>query len=142
MNPYLIGLQAFATLQGMRSAKSEAQLQQQQLDQEAKQLKLRGIETHNARMRDLDVALSTNAAVSAFQGRSDRSLDAINKRLRADAATDVSRSASNVAQQISQLRFAQGIAGVRGKNKARAILLDGLSSGYSNHLRFKDVEGS
>ena len=142
MNPYLIGLQAFVTIQGMRAAKDEARLQQQQLDQQAKQLKLRGIETHNARMRDLDVALSTNSAVSAFQGRDDRSLDAINKRLRADAATDVSRAASNVAQQVSQLNFAQGIAGVRGANKARSILLDGLSSGYVNHLRFKNVEGS
>jgi hypothetical protein len=85
------------------------------------------------------VALSTNNAIAGFTGRSDRSIDAINRRLREDASTDVARNAQNTIANIAASNLEANVARMRGQNKQRAILLDGLSSGYVNYLRFKDV---
>ena len=95
MNPFLIALTAFSTIRGMQAAGQEAELAGRQAKANAENAKLQGMEQHNKRLRNLDVALSTNAAVTAFMGRDDRSIDAINRRLREDAATDVARNAQN-----------------------------------------------
>jgi hypothetical protein len=141
MNPFLIALTAFSTLDSMQSASRQAALIEQQAKADAANARLRGLETHNARLRNLDVALSTNNAIAGFTGRSDRSIDAINRRLREDASTDVARNAQNTIANIAASNLEANVARMRGQNKQRAILLDGLSSGYINYLRFKDVEG-
>ena len=97
------------------------------------------MERHNKRLDDLSVALSTNAAVTGFMNRDDRSIDAINRRLKRDASTDVARNAMNTLQAVAASNLEGAVARARGRNKQRAILLDGLSSGYTNHLRFKNV---
>jgi hypothetical protein len=139
MNPFLIALTAFSTLDSMQSASRQAALIEQQAKADAANARLRGLETHNARLRNLDVALSTNNAIAGFTGRSDRSIDAINRRLREDASTDVVRNAQNTIANIAASNLEANVARMRGQNKQRAILLDGLSSGYVNYLRFKDV---
>jgi ssDNA-binding replication factor A large subunit len=139
MNPFLIALTAFSTLDSMQSASRQAALIEQQAKADAANARLRGLETHNARLRNLDVALSTNNAIAGFTGRSDRSIDAINRRLREDASTDVARNAQNTIANIAASNLEANVARMRGQNKQRAILLDGLSSGYVNYLRFKDV---
>lgn len=139
MDPFLIALTAFSTLDSMRSASRQAALIEQQAKADAANARLRGLETHNARLRNLDVALSTNNAIAGFTGRSDRSIDAINRRLREDASTDVARNAQNTIANIAASNLEANVARMRGQNKQRAILLDGLSSGYVNYLRFKDV---
>jgi len=141
MDPFLIALSAFSTVRGMRGAAREADLARQQAQADAQNARLQGMELHNKRLRNLDVALSTNNAVTAFRGRNDRSIDAINARLRADAATDTARNAQNTLANIAQSNLEASIIAERGRNKQRSILLDGLSSGYTNYLRFKDVEG-
>lgn len=141
MDPFLIALTAFSTVQGMRGAAREADLARQQAQADAQNARLQGMELHNKRLRNLDVALSTNNAVTAFRGRNDRSIDAINARLREDAATDTARNAQNTLANIAQSNLEASIIAERGRNKQRSILLDGLSSGYTNYLRFKDVEG-
>lgn len=141
MDPFLIALSAFSTVQGMRGAAREADLARQQAQADAQNARLQGMELHNKRLRNLDVALSTNNAVTAFRGRNDRSIDAINARLREDAATDTARNAQNTLANIAQSNLEASIIAERGRNKQRSILLDGLSSGYTNYLRFKDVEG-
>ena len=141
MDPFLIALTAFSTFQGMSGAAREADLARQQAQADAQNARLQGMELHNKRLRNLDVALSTNNAVTAFRGRNDRSIDAINARLREDAATDTARNAQNTLANIAQSNLEASIIAERGRNKQRSILLDGLSSGYTNYLRFKDVEG-
>lgn len=139
MDPFLIALTAFSTFDSMRSASRQAALIEQQAKADAANARLQGLETHNARLRNLDVALSTNNAIAGFTGRSDRSIDAINRRLREDASTDVARNAQNTIANIAASNLESNVARMRGQNKQRAILLDGLSSGYVNYLRFKDV---
>ena len=140
MDPFLIALTAFSTIRGMQAAGQEAELAGRQAKANAENAKLQGMEQHNKRLRNLDVALSTNAAVTAFMGRDDRSIDAINRRLREDAATDVARNAQNTLAAIASANLEEAVIRTRGRNRQRAILLDGLSSGYTNYLRFKDVE--
>lgn len=139
MDPFLIGLTALSTIQGMRAARQEQAMRQQQIKVQQENTKIQGIEQHNSRMRNLDLAISNNSAMQGFLGRDDRSLDAIRKRLESDAGEDAARIADNVAQDISQLAFASSVAAVRGENKRRAILLDAFSSAYTNHMRFKNV---
>jgi hypothetical protein len=139
MDPFLIALTAFSTISGMNSASREASLAAQQAKADADNARLQGLETHNRRLRNLDVALSTNNAIAGFTGRSDRSIDAINRRLREDASTDVARNAQNTIANIAASNLEASVIKARGQNRQRAILLDGLSSGYVNYLRFKDV---
>ena len=112
---------------------------QRRLEAQAAQARLQGIEQHNARMRNLDVALSTNESMRGFLNSDDRSLDAINKRLKKDAGTDAVRIASNALQESGSLMYAGSIANARGQNKATASLYDGISSGYATHAKFKTV---
>ena len=139
MDPFLIALTAFTTIQGMQNAGAEARLASRMAKEDAENAKLRGMERHNKRLDDLSVALSTNAAVTGFMNRDDRSIDAINRRLKRDASTDVARNAMNTLQAVAASNLEGAVARARGRNKQRAILLDGLSSGYTNHLRFKNV---
>jgi hypothetical protein len=139
MDPFLIALYGYQTIQGMSSARDEARGAAAQSKSQAENAKLQGLEMHNKRLRNLDVALSTNAAMSGFMGRDDRSIKAIQKRLEKDAGTDVARNTMNTLNQVATLNLEANVARARGENRARAILLDGLSSGYTTHLRFKDV---
>lgn len=134
-----LGLMAISTLYQMKSAKAEGRMAQRRLEAQAAQARLQGIEQHNARMRNLDVALSTNESMRGFLNRDDRSLDAINARLKKDAGTDAVRIASNTLQEAGNLMFAGSIARARGQNKATASLYDGISSGYATHAKFKTV---
>lgn len=134
-----LGLMAISTLYQMKSAKAEGRMAQRRLEAQAAQARLQGIEQHNARMRNLDVALSTNESMRGFLNRDDRSLDAINKRLKKDAGTDAVRIASNALQEAGSLMYAGSIANARGQNKATASLYDGISSGYATYAKFKTV---
>lgn len=134
-----LGLMAISTLYQMKAAKAAGRMQQRQLDAQAAQARLQGIEQHNARMRNLDVALSTNESMRGFLNRDDRSLDAINARLKEDAGTDAVRIASNALQEAGSLIYAGSIANARGQNKATASLYDGISSGYATYAKFKTV---
>jgi hypothetical protein len=115
MNPFLIALTAFSTLDSMQSASRQAALIEQQAKADAANARLRGLETHNARLRNLDVALSTNNAIAGFTGRSDRSIDAINRRLREDASTDVARNAQNTIANIAASNLEANVARMRGQ---------------------------
>lgn len=139
MDPFLIAFTAFSTINQMQNASAEARNRAQQAKSQAENAKLMGLERHNQRLDQLSVALSTNAAVAGFMGRDDRSIDAINRRLRRDAGTDVARNTMNTLNAIASSNLEAAVARARGTNQQRAILLDGLSSGYVNHLRFKDV---
>jgi len=138
MNP-LMALQIFSTINGITSARAEARSAEAQAKSQAENAKLQGMEAHNKRMRDLDVLISTNNALAAYAGRADRSIDAITNRIRRDAGTDAARIATNTLANVSQSLFEGRVARARGENRARSILLDGLSSGYSNYLRFQNV---
>ena len=139
MDPFLIAFTAFSTVQQMRNASAEARYRAQQAKIQAENAKLMGIERHNQRLEQLSVALSTNAAVAGFMNRDDRSIDAINRRLRKDAGTDVARNTMNTLNAVAASNLEAAVARARGKNQQRQILLDSLSSGYVNHLRFKNV---
>ena len=139
MDPFLIAFTAFSTINQMQNASAEARNRAQQARIEGENAKLMGFERHNQRLDQLSVALSTNNAVAAFMGRDDRSIDAINRRLRKDAGTDVARNTMNTLNAVAASNLEAAVARARGRNRQRAILLDGLSSGYVNHLRFKDV---
>lgn len=139
MDPFLIAFTAFSTINQMQNASAEARNRAQQARIEGENAKLMGLERHNQRLDQLSVALSTNNAVAAFMGRDDRSIDAINRRLRKDAGTDVARNTMNTLNAVAASNLEAAVARARGRNRQRAILLDGLSSGYVNHLRFKDV---
>ena len=140
MDPFLIAFTAFTTVNQMQNAGAEARNRAQQSKIQGENAKLMGMERHNQRLDQLSVAISTNNAVAAFMGRDDRSIDAINRRLRKDAGTDVARNTMNTLNAVAASNLEAAVARARGKNQQRAILLDGLSSGYVNHLRFKDVE--
>lgn len=140
MDPFLIAFTAFTTVNQMQNASAEARNRAQQAKVQGENAKLMGVERHNQRLDQLSVALSTNSAVAAFMGRDDRSIDAINRRLRKDAGTDVARNTMNTLNAVAASNLEAAVANARGKNQQRAILLDGLSSGYVNHLRFKNVE--
>jgi len=135
----LLALQFLTTVSNMSAARAEAQGAAAMAKSQAENAKLQGLEAHNKRMRDLDVLLSTNNAIAAYLGRDDRSMDAIRRRVEQDAGTDVSRIAVNTLANVGTSLLEANIALARGENRARSILLDGLSSGYSNYLRFKDV---
>ena len=135
----LLALQFLTTVSNMSAARAEAQGAAAMARSQAENAKLQGLEAHNKRMRDLDVLLSTNNAIAAYLGRDDRSMDAIRRRVEQDAGTDVSRIAVNTLANVGTSLLEANIALARGENRARSILLDGLSSGYSNYLRFKDV---
>ena len=139
MDPFLIAFTAFSTINQMQNASAEARNRAQQAKVQGDNAKLMGVERHNQRLDQLSVALSTNNAVAGFMGRDDRSIDAINRRLRRDAGTDVARNTMNTLNAIAASNLEAAVARARGTNQQRAILLDGLSSGYVNHLRFKDV---
>lgn len=139
MDPFLIAFTAFSTINQMQNASAEARNRAQQAKSQGENAKLMGLERHNQRLDQLSVALSTNAAVAGFMGRDDRSIDAINRRLRRDAGTDVARNTMNTLNAVAASNLEAAVARARGTNQQRAILLDGLSSGYVNHLRFKDV---
>ena len=139
MDPFLIAFTAFSTINQMQNASAEARNRAQQAKTQGENAKLMGLERHNQRLDQLSVALSTNAAVAGFMGRDDRSIDAINRRLRKDAGTDVARNTINTLNAVAASNLEAAVARARGTNQQRAILLDGLSSGYVNHLRFKDV---
>ena len=139
MDPFLIAFTAFSTINQMQNASAEARNRAQQARIEGENAKLMGLERHNQRLDQLSVALSTNNAVAAFMGRDDRSIDAINRRLRKDAGTVVARNTMNTLNAVAASNLEAAVARARGRNRQRAILLDGLSSGYVNHLRFKDV---
>ena len=133
----LIALQVLTALSGMSAARAEARSAEAQAKSQAQNAKLQGMEAHNKRMRDLDVLISTNNAMSAYLGRDDRSIDAINRRIRRDAGTDAARIAQNTLQNVQTSLLQGEVARARGENRARSILLDGLSSGYSDYLRMK-----
>ena len=135
----LLALQFLTTVSNMSAARAEARGAAAMAKSQAENAKLQGLEAHNKRMRDLDVLLSTNNAIAAYLGRDDRSMDAIRRRVEQDAGTDVSRIAVNTLANVGTSLLEANIALARGENRARSILLDGLSSGYSNYLRFKDV---
>tara|TARA_Y100001973_G_C5181960_1_gene325424 strand:+ start:552 stop:986 length:435 start_codon:yes stop_codon:yes gene_type:complete len=135
----LLALQALTAITGMSAARAEAQSAAAQAKSNAANAKLQGEEAHNKRMRDLDVLLSTNNAMAAYMGRDDRSIDAIRRRVQRDAGTDAARLAQNTLANVGTSLLEANVALARGENRARSILLDGLSSGYSNYLRFKDV---
>ena len=139
MDPFFIAFTAFTTINQMQNASAEARNRASQAKVQRENAKLMGLERHNQRLDQLSVALSTNAAVAGFMGRDDRSIDAINRRLRRDAGTDVARNTMNTLNAVAASNLEAAVARARGTNQQRAILLDGLSSGYVNHLRFKDV---
>lgn len=135
----LLALQFLTTVTNMSAARAEARGAAAQAKSNAANAKLQGEEAHNKRMRDLDVLLSTNNAMAAYMGRDDRSIDAIRRRVQRDAGTDAARLAQNTLANVGASLLEANVALARGENRARSILLDGLSSGYSDYLRFKDV---
>lgn len=135
----LLALQFLTTVTNMSAARAEARGAAAQAKSQAANAKLQGEEAHNKRMRDLDVLLSTNNAMAAYMGRDDRSIDAIRRRVQRDAGTDAARLAQNTLANVGASLLEANVALARGENRARSILLDGLSSGYSDYLRFKDV---
>jgi len=135
----LLALQALTAITGMSAARAEAQSAAAQAKSQAANAKLQGEEAHNKRMRDLNVLISTNNAMSSYLGRDDRSIDAIRRRVQRDAGTDAARLAQNTLTNMSTSLLEANVSLAKGENRARSILLDGLSSSYSDYLRYKDV---
>lgn len=148
MNPYLImagigtAVSVLGSMSAAKAAKREAALQRRQLQAQIEGAQLAALQDHNARMKNLDVFLSTNKALAGISGRdmgSDRSFKAIQEKANREMATETDRAYLQSLQEVGKLSLAQSISTERGRNLSRAYKYQAFGTLFSSAMKAKPL---
>ena len=97
------GISVYGSMQSAKAAKAQGRLQARQFANQAKNLSFTALQEHNKRLANLKTFINTNEAILGTSGRAmDRSYEAIIKKAKEDAKTDVTRLRIDTAMKIGQ----------------------------------------
>ena len=134
-----IGSTAISFLGSMsaaKAAKREAALQRRQLQQQIEGAQLAALQDHNTRMKNLQVFLGTNVALSGISGRDqDRSFKRIQESAKTQAATETDRKFLQSLNEQARLSLAQTVATEKGRNLSRAYRYQAFGTLFSGAMK-------
>jgi len=123
------GLQVFAADSASRAAKAQGRLQARQFANQQKDISFTALQEHNKRLANLKTFINTNEAILGTSGRAmDRSYDAIIKKAKQDARTDVTRLRIDAAMKTGQASLQGSMAMLQAQNRANAYRFQALGS--------------
>jgi len=116
-------LSAYGSIQAGKAKAAEARARQAQIEEQKKDAEITAMQEHNIRMANLNVMLGVNQSLGGLMGRdigSDRSLKAIEERMKREARTTSDRARLQYVSQQSQRSMGIQIAGMQARNARRA----------------------
>ena len=116
-------LSAYGSMQAGKAKAAEARARQAQIEEQKKDAEVTAMQEHNIRMANLNVMLGVNQSLGGLMGRdigSDRSLKAIEERMKREARTTSDRARLQYVSQQSQRSMGIQIAGMQARNARRA----------------------
>jgi len=123
------GISVYGSMQSAKAAKAQGRLQARQFANQAKNLSFTALQEHNKRLANLKTFINTNEAILGTSGRAmDRSYDAIIKKAKEDAKTDVTRLRIDTAMKIGQSSLQSSMEMLQAQNRANAYKLQALGS--------------
>lgn len=133
------GLSVLSAIQEGKAKQREAEFNRQQLEQDAKQREIEGMQTANARIKDFDAASANNLAFFAFLNRdaSDRSVKAFMDAQRATAYEDAAIMKNQSQLEASQQRLRGDVEASRGQAASQASFVRATSSIVSGLGRYE-----
>ncbi len=131
-------LSFMGSMSAAKAAKREAALQRRQLQRQIEGAQLASLQDHNARMKNLQVFLGTNDALSGISGRdmgTDRSYKAIQERAKREMATETDRKFVQSLNEQARLSLAQTVAMEKGRNLSRAYRYQAFGTLFSGAMK-------
>jgi len=131
-------LSFMGSMSAAKAAKREAALQRRQLQRQIEGAQLASLQDHNARMKNLQVFLGTNDALSGISGRdmgSDRSYRAIQEKAKREMATETDRRFVQSLNEQARLSLAQTVAMEKGRNLSRAYRYQAFGTLFSGAMK-------
>ena len=124
------------SMSAAKAAKREAALQRRQLQQQIEGAQLAALQDHNTRMKNLQVFLGTNVALSGISGRDqDRSFKRIQESAKTQAATETDRKFLQSLNEQARLSLAQTVATEKGRNLSRAYRYQAFGTLFSGAMK-------